>query len=505
MHPPPRQSVTPFRNDLGTSKSREKKQTEVSVPRPDISTLPRPRYRDPDSPFAYSSEPVELSALSDVIGRETFSPVGSCGFRGPRLGQLRCPHGSIATPNFIFCGTKANVKGMSSTSLRTAHSDIVLANTYHLMLRPGADLIEQQGGLHRFMRWDGPLLSDSGGYQVFAMGHGSISEEIKGRRQSGRKKSPQDLAGRTSDYGAKLLKISELGVEFRSYLDGAKVFLSPESSVAVQRQLGVDFMVQFDECTPYHVSRDYTEASMEMSLRWGERSLAEFIAGDDGSQAIYGVVQGGVYPDLRRRSAAGVAAAPFFGSAIGGCLGKSRSQMWQVSADTAPLLPPERPVHLLGIGHIADIFWGVLQGIDSFDCVHPTRQARHGCAILPYACGYSEPGLQAARLNLRQSRFQRDSSPLLCREELFAAGWQDAALLLDLPDELGYSKSYVQHLLRSGEMLGAQLLTINNVFQMNALMRDLRLALHQDCFAEVLRYWLGLSVAEFLAAGRGMV
>ena len=167
--------------------------------------------------------------------------------------------------------------------------------------------------------------------------------------------------------------------------------------------------------------------------------------------------------------------------------------MWQVIADTASLLPLSRPVHLLGIGHITDIFWGVLQGIDTFDCVHPTRLARHGCAILPYACGYNKAGFQAAQVNLKQSRFRHDSSDLFSQTQLFQPSPKA------LPSELGYSKAYIQHLLRNGEMLGPQLLTINNVFQMNALMRDLRLALQEDRFSEVLYHWLGLNLKEFLS------
>ena len=447
--------------------------------------MPQPRYLGSDSAFGYEYQPTTLSTLPH--------------FR-PRLGRLRCPHGSIVTPNFVFCGTKANVKTMSRAALRAASSDFILANTYHLMLRPGAELIAQQGGLHRFMRWDGPLLSDSGGYQVFAMGHGSVSEEIKRtHNKASLKKAPNSQSASNNKQQSKpqeprlIQQISEQGVAFRSYIDGRAVFLSPESSVQIQRQLGVDFMVQLDECTPYHADKAYTEASMELSLRWGRRSLSEFLAHDDGTQAIYGVVQGGIYADLRRRSVNELAVLPFFGIAIGGCLGKNRSQMWEVVAQTAPLLPPERPIHLLGIGHIADIFWGVLQGIDTFDCVHPTRMARHGSAILPYACGYSKPGLQAAQIHLRHSRFTEDDSPLFVSSQLF----QETSTM---PDELSYSKAYIRHLLCAKEMLGAQILTMNNVFQMNALMRDIRLGLQQNCFEEVVRYWLGLEISDFLLA-----
>ena len=444
----------------------------------------QPLYYSSDSAFGYEYQPAALTES----GLQNFCA---------RLGRLRCPHGSIATPNFVFCGTKANVKTMSSTALRAACSDIILANTYHLMLRPGSELIAQQGGLHHFMRWDGPLLSDSGGYQVFAMGHGSVSKEIK--RTDRPQNAPDAGANQTPKRGPRLLeRISEQGIAFRSYIDGQRVFLSPESSVAIQRQLGVDFMVQLDECTPYHADKAYTEASMELSVRWGRRSLSEFLAHDDGTQAIYGVVQGGIYADLRHSSARELASLPFFGSAIGGCLGKSRSQMWQIIAQTAPLLRPERPIHLLGIGHIADIFWGVLQGIDTFDCVHPTRMARHGSAILPYACGYSKPGLQAAQIHLRHSRFAQDSDPLFVPSALFQKTTDSTPT--KLPDELSYSKAYIRHLLSAKEMLGAQILTIHNVFQMNALMRDIRLGLQQDCLGEVIYYWLGLKIRELLLA-----
>src|SRR5476649_1383881 len=194
-----------------------------------------------------------------------------------RTGKLSTPHGTIETPNFIFCGTKASVKGVSPRQLREANVDIILSNTYHLMLSPGADLVEKMGGLHRFMNWDGPLFTDSGGFQIFSLGHGSVADEIKGKGQKHRPKT--------------ILKITEEGAEFKSYLDGKIFFLTPEGSVQIQRKLGADLVVQLDECTLFHVDRDYTARSMEMSMRWGDRSLAEHARHDDGSQAMYGIVQ----------------------------------------------------------------------------------------------------------------------------------------------------------------------------------------------------------------------
>ena len=205
-----------------------------------------------------------------------------------RTGRLTTPHGTIDTPNFIFCGTKATVKGLSPMQLRAEQVDIILSNTYHLMLSPGADLVAEMGGLHKFMNWDGPMFTDSGGFQIFSLGHGSVADEIKGKANRIREKS--------------ILKITEEGAEFRSYLDGRKWFLTPESSIDIQRKLGADLIVQLDECTPYHVDKDYTARSMEMSCRWGDRSLAEWKRKDDGKQKMYGIVQGGVYPDLRKES-----------------------------------------------------------------------------------------------------------------------------------------------------------------------------------------------------------
>ena len=382
-----------------------------------------------------------------------------------RTGRLTTPHGAIETPNFIFCGTKAAIKGVTPGQMREAGTDIILSNTYHLMIQPGADRVAQMGGLHRFMGWDGPMLTDSGGFQIFSMGHGGVADEIKGRRNRDAKSGGgDDTGGRTPS----LTKISEEGAEFRSYLDGSKLFLSPESSIQIQRKLGADLIVQLDECTPFHVERDYTARSMAMSHRWGDRSIAEFERGDDGSQALYGVIQGGVYPDLRRESTDYTADRPFFGTAVGGSLGAHKDQMYEVVGHCAPFIHPDRPVHLLGIGGFGDIFAGVRLGMDTFDCVHPTRVARHGWALMK--------GAPNERVNLRNSRFRDDPAPI------------DESC--DCATCATYSRAYINHLLKAGEILSMTLLSIHNVATMIRLMADVRAAIRSGGLQEAEKAWL---------------
>ena len=374
-----------------------------------------------------------------------------------RIGRLSTPHGVIETPNFIFCGTKASVKGVTPGQLRAEQTDIILSNTYHLMIQPGAETVAKMGGLHKFMGWDGPMLTDSGGYQIFAMGHGSVAAEIKGNREAA---LPQTL-----------LKIEEAGAT--SYTNGEMLFLTPEKSVDIQRKLGADLIVQLDECTPFHVDRDYTARSMRMSHRWGDRSLAEHERGGAMSanglpQAMYGIVQGGVYPDLRRESAEYTASRPFFATAVGGSLGADKAQMYEVVKMAMPFVHPDRPVHLLGIGGIPDIFEGVAQGIDTFDCVSPTRIARHGWAL--------HPGVKGERLNLRNAQYREDPRPIdgecgchTCRT---------------------YSRAYLHHLLKAGELLALSLISLHNIHTMNRLMRDIRTAIRTGTLEETRKRWV---------------
>jgi queuine tRNA-ribosyltransferase len=288
-----------------------------------------------------------------------------------RLALIKTPHGVVETPNFIFCATRGAMKALSPEQLRAEGSQIILSNTYHMMLTAGAELVESLGGLQKFTGWNGPMFTDSGGYQIFSMGHGTVASEIKGNRSN------------SSMMTEKLLtKIDEEGATFRSYVDGSSHLLTPEKSIDIQRKLGADLIVVLDECTPFNVEKEYTTESMRRSHRWAQRSLKEFIRTDTGKQALYGIVQGGIYEDLRDESTDFVNSQNFFGTAIGGSLGDTRKRMHEIVEYTRSKVRDDRPVHLLGIGGVMDIFNGVRQGIDTFDCVAPMRLARHGGALV---------------------------------------------------------------------------------------------------------------------------
>lgn len=376
-----------------------------------------------------------------------------------RLGRLKTPHGVIATPAFIFCATKAAIKGVTPQQMHNCETQIILSNTYHLMLQPGGELIEQMGGLHKFMGWNGPMFTDSGGYQIFSLGHGSVSEEIKGRRTS---------SGRRT-----LQTITEEGARFQSYIDGSYHTLTPEKSIQVQRQLGADLIVVLDECTPFNVDKSYTEQSMHLSHRWAIRSLDEFKRGDDGRQALYGIIQGGVYPDLRQAAANFVNDQDFFAHAVGGSLGAHKEQMYDIVEHTMSVLRPDRPVHLLGIGGLRDIVHGVAQGIDTFDCVHPTRLARHGGALVwPNP---NEGDTLREHINLRNAKYREDERPI------------DT----DCPCQTcqTYSRAYLHHLLKAKELLSLQALTVHNVSFMNRFMKTLREAIKADAVESLQKEW----------------
>ncbi len=376
-----------------------------------------------------------------------------------RIGKLTTPHGVIDTPAFIFCATKASIKGVTPLQMKAENTQIILSNTYHLMLQPGGEVVEHLGGLHKFMGWDGPMLTDSGGYQIFSLGHGSVSQEIKGRRQSSdeRRKS--------------LVKISEEGAIFRSYTDGSKQMLTPERSIQIQKQLGADLIVVLDECTPYHVTKNYTRRSMEMSHRWALRSLNEFNRINNGSQQLYGIVQGGVYEDLRNEAIDFVNSTDFFGHAIGGSLGALKEQMYEIVDYTSRRLSPSRPIHLLGIGGIRDIFSGVKQGIDTFDCVHPTRLARHGGALIK---GGEDTGRE--HINLKNSRFKMDKNPI---EE--GCGCHTCT---------NYSRSYIHHLIKAQELLAMSLISIHNIRFMNRCLAAIRTGIKEGELESVEKEWL---------------
>ena len=341
--------------------------------------------------------------------------------------------------------------------MRECGAEIILANTYHLFLNPGGDFLEKQGKIHRMIDWNGPMLTDSGGFQIFSLGNGWVADEIKGKRHH------------TSE--RKLLKITEEGAQFISYIDGSPHFLTPELSIQTQIQIGADLIVVLDECSPYNVSRDYTARSMEMSHRWEKRSLDEYLRRSDGSQGLYGIVQGGVYEDLRRQSAEFVSEREFFGQAIGGCLGGTREEMYEVVSHGARYLRKDRPTHLLGIGGVHDIWNGIHEGIDTFDCVHPTRLARHGGALVRPVEAEGK-----SNINLRNACFKNDDRPLDPRLPCKASSY--------------FSRSYIHYLIRAGEMLGIQLLTMHNVCFMMELMKAVRQAIREDRIEEEMKNWI---------------
>jgi queuine tRNA-ribosyltransferase len=404
-----------------------------------------------------------------------------------RTGVIRTPHGDLETPNFIFCATKAAIKGLSMDAVRRAGADIILSNTYHLMLQPGAAIVEKAGGLHNFMRWNGPLLTDSGGYQVFSMAWGGIAQDAqRGKRNErdegtkGKEESdvPASLrppvplkGGGLSPRPNTVLNITEEGVTFQSYLDGTRLLLTPEKSMELQRQLGADLIMAFDECTAFSNTRDYTETALARSNRWGLRSLDDFTKHNAGNrQALYGIVQGAHYRDLRESAMRAITEQPYFGTAIGGSFGSSKADLYAILEWCGPLHKVERPVHLLGVGDIADIFAGVRQGIDTFDCVQPTRLARHGSALMP--------GEKAGRINLRNARFRDDPTPL------------DPTLHHE--PTAHYTRSYLHHLIHAGEMLGVQILAEHNVAVMTRLMRDVREAIRTNTLDETEKRWIAL-------------
>jgi queuine tRNA-ribosyltransferase len=375
-----------------------------------------------------------------------------------RAGCLRTAHGDVRTPAFVPLATKATVKGLLPSEVAALGYDMVLGNTYHLLLNPGHELIERLGGLHRFMVWDGPIITDSGGFQVFSMGHGTIADEIKGRARHG---AAVKRSGAT-------LSIEEQGVRFRSYVDGSEHMISPEISMTVQASLGSDIALVFDECTPFHVDRSYTARSTERTHRWLERCLDWHAEHGPAGQLVYGIAQGGVYEDLRGESTQVVAASRCDGIAIGGSLGSEKQQMYEVVRFAVRELQGEyenRPRHLLGIGEIDDLIRGVELGIDTFDCAVPTRLGRHGTALVP------DPE-NRWRLDLSKGDLREADEPLL-----------EGCLCPACTH--GFSRAYLSYLIRANELTGMRLLTLHNLAFVAAVMSDLRGAIFDGRLGEV--------------------
>ena len=337
-----------------------------------------------------------------------------------RTGVLKTPRGDIRTPAFMPVGTAGTVKALYMDQVKGTGADIILGNTYHLMLRPGAERVKRLGGLHKFSTWQGPILTDSGGFQVWSL--------------------------------SKLRKMNEQGVTFQSHIDGSKHHLTPERSIEIQADLlGADISMQLDECTAFGCTPAEAKASLELSLRWGQRSKDAFGTRDD--QVLFGIVQGSVFEDLRRQSAEGLKEIGFDGYAIGGlAVGEGFEQMCDVLDFTTPHLPVERPRYLMGVGKPIDLVEAVARGVDMFDCVLPTRSGRHGQAWSDYG-----------PINIKRAEFIEDGTPL--------------APEIDCPASRDYSKAYLNHLFKSGEYLSAMLISWHNIAYFEHLMARIRAAI----------------------------
>lgn len=345
---------------------------------------------------------------------------------GARAGIIHTPHGSFPTPIFMPVGTQASVKGVSPDELRDLGAGIILSNTYHLFLRPGMDLIREAGGLHKFMHWDGAILTDSGGFQVFSLGD--------------------------------LRKITEEGVTFRSHIDGSKKFLSPEVSMEVQMALGSDIVMAFDECVPYPADYNYAKQSTERTIRWLQRCKEAMTAPNQG---LFGIVQGGMHKELREWSARETTAMDLPGYAVGGLsVGEPKELMYEMLEYSTSLLPQDKPRYLMGVGTPDCLVEGVQRGIDMFDCVYPTRVARNGMAMT-----------WTGRLVMKNAQFTHDHTVLEEGCSCYAC-------------RNGYTRAYIRHLVRANEIFGLRLLSLHNLYFLQEFMRRMRQAILEDRFTE---------------------
>lgn len=351
-----------------------------------------------------------------------YEHIKTCKQSGARLGRVHTPHGVIETPIFMPVGTLATVKTMSPEELKEMNAQIILSNTYHLFLRPGHDIVKAAGGLHKFLNWDRPILTDSGGFQVFSL----------------------------SD----IRKITEEGVAFRSHLNGDKLFISPEKAMEIQNALGSDIMMAFDECAPYPADYEYVKQSMERTTRWAERCLQAHKRPED--QALFGIVQGGMYRDLREESAKQLTSIDFPGYAIGGLsVGEPKHLMYEVLDYTTPLLPTNKPRYLMGVGSPDALIEGSIRGVDMFDCVLPTRIARNGTVMT-----------SSGRLVVRNAKYAEDFGPLDPECSCYTCKH--------------YSRAYIRHLIKADETFGIRLTTYHNLHFLLDLMRQVREAIRED-------------------------
>ena len=352
----------------------------------------------------------------------TYELLHECKQTGARRGVIHTHHGDIQTPVFMPVGTQATVKSMTPEELKEVNAQIILSNTYHLFLRPGHELVKEAGGLHNFMHWDRPILTDSGGFQVFSLG--------------------------------KLRKITEEGVEFQSHLDGSKKFLSPEKAMEVENALGSDIMMAFDECCPYPSTYEYTKKSMERTTRWAKRCKEAHKRPED--QGLFGIIQGGFYEDLRKKSAEDLIELDFPGYAIGGInVGEPKEKFIEILQYTAPLMPKDKPRYLMGVGTPDYLIEAAIAGIDMCDCVLPTRIARHGTALTSHG-----------KLVVRNATYEHDFTPLDPECDCYACK--------------NYTRAYIRHLIKANEILGIRLLSIHNIKFLTNLMDKVRIEIEND-------------------------
>ena len=345
---------------------------------------------------------------------------------GARLGEIETPHGKIQTPVFMPVGTQATVKAVSPEELKAMSAEIILSNTYHLWLRPGDDLVKEAGGLHQFMNWDRPILTDSGGFQVFSL--------------------------------AKLRQIKEEGVHFRSHLDGRKLFLGPEEAIGIENNLGADIIMSFDECPDYNHDYDYVKKSIARTTRWAERGLKAHKRPDE--QALFGILQGAGYKDLRLQHAKDMISLDFPGYSIGGLsVGESKEEMYGVMDYLLPVMPENKPRYLMGVGSPDALIEGVIRGVDMFDCVLPTRIARNGTTMT-----------SNGRLVVKNAKYARDFRPIDEHCDCYTCR--------------NYTRDYVRHLLKTDETFGLRLTSIHNLHFLTHLMADIREAIRQDQLME---------------------
>ncbi len=359
---------------------------------------------------------------------------------GARVGRIHTPHGIIDTPNFVAVGTNATLKALDSKIAQDMGLQLMFCNTYHLMLQPGTKTIAQAGGLHKFINRSAPIITDSGGFQVFSLAYGTVKDELKSK---GKKKQNNSV-----------LKIDEEGVLFRSYRDGQKILLTPETSVQAQKELGADIIIPFDELPPYHIDKKDLKKSLDRTHCWEKRSLDEHLKNPN-NQAMYAVVHGGIDKDLREHSANYLSSLPFDGYAIGGSLGKNHTQMFEMLSYTVPLLPKDKPNHLLGIGDLASFEECIKLGIDTFDSSHPTRCARHGLL-------FTNNGMVRILNAINKTSFEAIDTHCEC----FTCKH--------------YTRAYLHHLFKAKEMTGYSLATIHNLHFMVQLFATYRKLILED-------------------------